>query len=746
MVSGATGIQVEKESNDEIGDLADAFNQMVESSNGVIQQANTIACGDYSTEISPRSDQDALGLALSQMTKSLRRASEENERERWLKTGQAELSDRMRGEQTLPTLSKNIITYLAKYLEAQVGVIYLTESGETLRLTGSYAYTRRKHLPTEFKPGEGLVGQAVLEKECILISEVPEDYIRVTSGLGETVPRNIVVMPVLLEGQAKGVLELGSIRPFTDTQLDLLKLVAENIAITINSAQDREKMAALLAETQRQSDQLRQQQEELKATNEELQKQAEILKQSEEELKCQSEELQASNEELEEKSQYLAKQKTDIEKKKAEIQIAKQELEAKARDLELASQYKTEFLANMSHELRTPLNSLLILAQSLTKNEEGNLTDDQVQAAKVIHSGGKNLLTLINDILDLSKVEAGQMHIHIEEVTLNALMSNLQKQFNPVANEKNIEFHVETSPGVPLTLQTDENRTDQILKNLLSNAFKFTETGSVKLRAHLPDTDIEFRRSGLSPDKVVAFSVTDTGIGIPKDKQQAIFEAFQQADGSTGRTYGGTGLGLTISRELVRLLGGEIQTKSRHGQGSTFTLYLPMEPPLVAPEEEVAKPKSTSLPLSPAMSKKSGLENGKAHGHRDEILDVPFLADDRGEIREGEKSILIIEDDINFSKILMGYSREKGYKCLAACNGTTGLQLASGFKPSAIILDLGLPDINGQLVLDQLKDNPETRHIPVHILSGSNKKSELISKGAVGYLTKPASLEEIQAA
>jgi len=745
MASGATGVQVTKDSDDEIGDLADAFNQMVESSNEVIRQANTIARGDYSAEISPRSDEDVLGLALSQMTESLRRASEENERERWLKTGQAELSDSMRGEQALPTLSKNIVTYLAKYLGAQVGLIYLANDDETLRLTGSYAYTRRKHLATEIKPGEGLVGQAALERECILLSDVPEDYILINSGLGETAPRHILVMPVLHEGHVKGVLELGSITPFSNIQLDLLKLVAENIAITINSAQDRRKMAELLSETQRQSEQLYQQQEELQATNEELQEQTQALKQSEEELKCQSEELQTSNEELEEKSEYLTKQKADIEKKNAEIQIAKQELEEKARDLEVASQYKSEFLANMSHELRTPLNSLLILAKSLANNDEGNLTDDQVESAKVIHSGGIDLLTLINDILDLSKVEAGHMHIHMEDVDLTEFLSGLHRQFNPVAQDKGIAFEMEIDSGMPPTMQTDRQRTEQILKNFLSNAFKFTRTGAVKVRVHVPDTEVQFHQDGLVHGKVVAFSVTDTGIGIPEEKQKAIFEAFQQADGSTCRNFGGTGLGLTISRELTRLLGGEIQLQSRQGEGSTFTLFLPVEPRMVAPEYGSSKPASSRSSF-PAMNQNAIAGAAQTQDCGDAPSLVPFLPDDRDEIHEGVKSTLIIGDDIHFAKILMEITRKKGYKCLAAGDGTSGLQLAMAFKPSAIILDLGLPDIDGQHVLNQLKSRSDTHHIPVHILSGRDDLPDFLERGAVGHLTKPVSSEDIDGA
>jgi len=393
--------------------------------------------------------------------------------------------------------------------------------------------------------------------------------------------------------------------------------------------------------------------------------------------------------------------------------------------LELISQYKSELLANMSHELRTPLNSLLILASLLASNDQGNLTDDQVESAKVIHSGGKDLLTLINDILDLSKVEAGHMDIHMEDVDLNAFLSGLQRQVNPVAQDKGIAFEVEKDSGMPPTVQTDGQRTEQILKNFLSNAFKFTRTGAVTVRVHVPDTDVQFRQDGLIHGKVVAFSVTDTGIGIPEEKQKAIFEAFQQADGSTCRNFGGTGLGLTISRELARLLGGEIQLQSRQGEGSTFTLFLPVEPRMVAAEYGSSKP-AYSKSSFPEMSPNAIADAVQTQDcdHASSLL--RFLSDDRDEIHEGVKSTLIIEDDIHFAKILMEITRKKGYKCLAAGDGTSGLQLTMAFKPNAIILDLGLPDIDGQHVLNQLKSRPDTKHIPVHILSGRDDLSDFL--------------------
>jgi len=741
-------------------ELADSINRMAASLREVVRQANTIAEGDYSAKIVPRGDKDELGTALNKMTENLRLVSAQNETDRWLKTGQAELSDTMRGEQDLPTLSKNVITYLAKYLGARLGVMYLNDGNGTLRLAGSYAFSQRKRLVNAIRPGEGLVGQAALDKESIAISDVPEDYITINSGLGESVPRSLLATPVILDGQVKGVLELGAFKPFTETQIELLKLVAENIAIAINSAQDRDKMSELLQQSRRQAEELQAQQEELRASNEELEEHTEALRRSEEKLKVQSEELQASNEELEEKSQYLSQQKADIEKKNRELEITGREVEEKARELEMASKYKSEFLANMSHELRTPLNSLLILAKSLANNEEGNLTDEQVESAMVINEGGRELLNLINEILDLSKVEAGRLDVHLENVSIASITRRLQTQFNPVAAEKGLQFRIETDDRLPETLRTDGQRVEQVLKNLLSNAMKFTKEGSVTLRMHRPKENVRFRNTGLTAANAVAMSVIDTGIGIPEDRQRAIFEAFQQADGSTSRKYGGTGLGLAISRELATLLGGEVHIRSRAGEGSIFTLYLPLEhhgsadrgsadrgsadrgsaDRGSADKNNLPEPATTTLAACPHID--AGSADGIGPLPAPSIAE--FLGDDRHQIGDGDKTLLIIEDDLRFAKILVDLSRKRGYKCLVAGDGSSGLQMAFKHTPNGVILDLGLPDIDGLNVLDQLKHNLQTRHVPVHVISARDESTPSLRKGAIGHMAKPAGLENLR--
>ncbi|NQU21770.1 MAG: response regulator, partial [Candidatus Nealsonbacteria bacterium] len=738
----ALGQRVEKVTitrRDEVGRLLESINLILDSNQRIIDQANTIAEGNYSVEMAPRSDRDELGIALNKMTDNLRVVSAQNETDRWLKTGQAELSDAMRGELDMPTLSRNVVTYLAKYLDAQVGVMYLSDGDGILRLTGSYAFPQRKRLAAEIAPGEGLVGQAALEKESIAITEVPEDYVTVSCGLGESPPRNLLATPVVLDGKVKGVVELGTLTHFSDTQIELLKLVSENIAIAINSNQDREEMRKLLSQSQQQAEELQTQQEELRATNEELEEQTGALKMSEEKLKGQSEELRAINEELEEKSEYLTQQKTRIEKKNRELEVVGQEIEDKARDLETASKYKSEFLANMSHELRTPLNSLLILAKSLADNDEGNLTAEQVESAEVIRDGGRELLNLINEILDLSKVEAGRLEIHIEDVRLDSISSHIQSQFSAMADKKGLRFQIETDDRLPETLATDGQRVDQVLKNLVSNALKFTQEGSVTLSFHRPDDHVRLRQTGLTAENTVAMSVIDTGIGIPKDRQRAVFEAFQQADGSTSRKFGGTGLGLAISRKLANLLGGEIQLQSSTGQGSTFTLYLPLEPHAVPTVEHPPETVAGGF-FASAQGKPEEVD----HRERPSACCAPeILPDDRRQIADGDKAILIIEDDLRFAKILMDMSRKRGYKCLVAGDGCSGLQLAFKHSPTAVMLDLGLPDIDGLNVLDQLKHNLATRHIPVHVVSGRDQSSASLRKGAVGYLTKPASAEDL---
>jgi CheY-like chemotaxis protein/methyl-accepting chemotaxis protein len=748
---GNTDVEVNIASNDEIGDMAYAFNQMVASFRDVITQADRISQGDYELSITPRSDKDRLSIALTGMLTSLKETKAENERQYWLKTQLARLTGLSQGVVNVQQLVTMLISEIAGLVGAGQAVFYIQEVGKQSHQTGdylllgSYAYTERKHLSNRIRKGEGVIGQCALEKKPILLTNVPADYIQISSGLGESKPLNLLVLPIIYEDEVVGVMELASFERFTDIQNDLLGELSATLGVVINSVVGRQRTEELLRESQLLAEELQTQQEELRTANEELEEQTTMLKQSEEKLKIQSEELQAINEELEEKTNYLELQKADIEKQNKLIQLSKQEIEVKAEELELASKYKSEFLANMSHELRTPLNSLLILSKSLSENVEGNLSEDQIESAKVIYSGGLDLLTLINDILDLSKVEAGKLSIYAEEVKLESILRNLQVQFNPVARDKGLQFLQVIESGLPDTLTTDHQRTEQILKNLLSNAFKFTLSGSVTLRIHQPGADTRFLNSSLQASDRIAISVTDTGIGISEEKQRAIFEAFQQADGSTSRKYGGTGLGLTISRELAKLLGGEIQLVSSPGSGSTFTLYLPVHSDGYnqAANSEVAFTQSQAASeafLGQTLAA-AALQETEASPHPVRI----FVEDDRADLQQNNKDkvILIIEDELQFAKLLMDLSRKKGFKCLVAGDGFSGLQLAKQYVPSAVLLDLGLPDMDGLKVLDHLKYHSETRHIPVHIISGREQSSASLKKGAIGFLSKPITSEDI---
>lgn len=573
-----------KSSNEQDKRLSVAINQMTDNLKEIVKQTKIIAQGKYDVEFAPLSEKDELGKAVSEMTKALREMYNESKKSSWIKSGQAELSNIMRGDQDLRELGKNVISFLCKYINALMGTIYQVDfsNDKSLELVGTYAYHRRKGDKTRIKFGEGLIGQCALEKEIIAFTNVPEDYTSINSSLGEVTPKSIMVIPLLIEKELVGVIEMGTHELFDNMKMDLLKQISENVAIALKSCQNSEKMKTLLDDSKRQSEELQAQQEELRCTNEELQSQQEMLKKSNDELERQTavlkkseEEIKLKNEELNIKTNYLETQSNEIKVKSQYIEKAKHELELRAKELEMASKYKSEFLANMSHELRTPLNSLLILSKNLAENDEGNLTSDQMESAKVIHRGGQDLLTLINDILDLSKVEAGKLQIQIDEVPLNTIIENLKRQFTPIANDRGLQFKFEIAEGVYPIIKTDGHRTEQVLKNFLSNAFKFTQRGNVTLRIHAPAPEIKFRNSQLNTHNSIGFSVIDTGIGISQDKQDIIFEAFQQGDGSTNRKYGGTGLGLSISRELARILNGEIHLSSEIGQGSVFTLYLP---------------------------------------------------------------------------------------------------------------------------------------------------------------------------
>src|SRR5438105_8597696 len=615
-----------------------------------------------------------------------------------------------------------------------------------MRLLGGYAYNKRKSLANEFHPGEGLVGQCTLEKERILVTNVPLNYVHISSGLGEAPPNNIVVLPVLFEGEVKAVIELSTFHIFSDTHLTFLDQLTESIGIVLNTIEANTRTEDLLLQSQSLAGELQSQQDELKKTNEQLEKQAESLRESEELLKSQQEELRQTNEELQDKAALLARQKAEVEAKNREVEEARWEMEEKAEQLSLTSKYKSEFLANMSHELRTPLNSMLILSRQLAENGEENLTTKQVQFAETIHSSGSDLLSLINDILDLSKIESGMMGIEVLEVAIDDVTSQIQRSFHQLAQDKNLGFFIERSDNLAPTVVTDDKRLQQILMNLLSNAFKFTAQGNVVLKITPAPKDEKYYLDSLNRvSEVIAFSVTDTGIGIPPEKQRIIFEPFQQADGTTTRKYGGTGLGLSISREIARLLGGEIRVTSAPGEGSTFTLFLPRN---YMPARSISHPVSAKAPR--ALSEIQAAWTPAESVNRDAFgwngNEAEAIVDDRNEIEDGDRPVLIVEDDIPFANILLDLARQKGFKGLVATTGQMALALAHKFNPAAITLDIRLPDRDGWTILDRLKHDPNTRHIPVHIITVEEQRRRALRRGAFRHWLKPMSTEELATA
>jgi CheY-like chemotaxis protein/CHASE3 domain sensor protein len=666
-------------------------------------------------------------LIINTNLRALKKAEAESDNKNWLLTGNFELNETCRGEREEMELAQSIIDKVCSYLKAQIGVIYLSDNG-MLKQAGSYAFHVRKQNASLIRIGEGLVGQAAREKKAIIFTEVPDDYIKINSGLGNITPKNLVILPLLLDGNLKGVLEIGTVRSLTELEMEFLNMISENLAIVLNAAQSRSKLKELLEETQRQSEELETQQEELKQSNEELQEKTRLLEKSEGMLKAQQEELQQTNEELEEKANLLEQQKEKLENAKVEV-------EAKARELEITGKYKSEFLANMSHELRTPLNSILILAQLLSENKSKSLSAKEVEFSKNIYNSGADLLNLINEILDLSKVESGKIELDIAEISLPEIRSEMSSMFTELAKKKSIEFALdfpEALSGKPL--RTDKQRLEQILRNLLSNAFKFTASGGrVSLSVRQADQATEFRNKNLRrASDILAFSVNDTGIGIPKDKQEIVFEAFQQADGSTKRKYGGTGLGLSISRELANALGGEISLQSEEGKGSVFTLYIPLQfdPSFVTPAEKKVEVKQRNAEIPNKIEK----------------FDMPAsdTSDDRYAVHENSKTILIMEDDPDFANYLLQFVRDRGYKGIIALQGNTGLSLARHYKPDAIMLDMKLPVMDGTEVLKHLKNDPDLRHIPVQIISGYDTRREGMELGAFDFIRKPISQADLQ--
>jgi signal transduction histidine kinase/DNA-binding response OmpR family regulator/CHASE3 domain sensor protein len=629
----------------------------------------------------------------------------------WLRTGQSEMAVAMQGVELTATLGERVAAFLSGYLDAQIGAVYFAPSAGALERVGAYA------LPEGAATGgpAGLTKQAYTENRTIKTEDVPSDFFPVTSGLGKSRARHLVVTPTTADGFPNGALELGFFGPVRPHDLELLARLGEPIGLALRATKDRSDLKNLLEETQRQAEELQTQQEELRVQNEELEQQSLSLQASQARLENQQVELEQINANLEEQTQALERQRDNLARAQA--------------DLQRASAYKSEFLANMSHELRTPLNSTLILAKLLGENRDGNLNPEQIKFADTIYSAGNDLLTLINDILDLSKIEAGKLDVRPEEIALPRLRDELADVFRPVARDKGIELTATIEPDVPPTMVTDSTRLQQVLKNLLSNALKFTDRGGVELRLR--------RVAGGR----IAFDVKDTGIGVARDQQEAIFEAFRQADGTTNRKYGGTGLGLSISRDLARLLGGELTVDSAPGRGSTFTLVLPeqlrsSDVPQAAPAASRPAPVSppgpqTSAPVSPL-----GPQTSVA---RPSATPPPAGADPM----VGGRIILIIEDDPKFAGVLQALARELDFQTVVATTGEEGLAMAERYRPSAIVLDVGLPDRSGLSVLDTLKHRSTTRHVPVHVVSVDDHTQTALEMGALGYAIKPVKREQL---
>jgi HAMP domain-containing protein/CheY-like chemotaxis protein/GAF domain-containing protein len=746
--------------------LTDNVNQLAETLTiqlrAIADVSTAVTQGDLTRTITVEAAGEVSDLKdnINQMIGNLRETTERNAAQDWLNSNLARFSGMLQGQRDQKTVARLLMSEVTPLVDAHHGAFYIAEdTGEDetteLRLIATYGYKERKSIANRFKLGEALVGQAALERKAIVITQAPEDYIKIASGLGEAAPTSIIVLPVLFEETVMAVIEVASFTPFTEIQQTFLDQLSESIGVVLNTIAANMRTEELLLQSQQltqdlqsQSEELQSQQDELKRSNAELEAQTATLRASEELLQTQQEELQQTNEELEERSQQLEEQNTRIEIKNAEIEEARRALEEKAEQLALSSRYKSEFLANMSHELRTPLNSLLILAKLLGDNVDGNLTDKQIEFANTIHNAGAELLSLINDILDLSKVEAGKMDVHIAEVSIAEELATLERSFGHVAEQKGLTFELDFAENALPSIVTDQQRLQQVLKNLLSNAFKFTEAGGVVLRVAQPDGR-QFAGETLTQAKhVVAFSVIDTGVGIPVEKQRLIFEAFQQADGTTSRRYGGTGLGLSISREIARLLGGEIHVESVPGEGSTFTLYVPerfVEQAAVETGADLLA--AVSAGLTPATAaRRAGTNGGEPEVDAlDPSLPVPgAVADDRDAIDDGDRVVLIVEDDADFARTELEIARERGFKGLVALRGDTGLALAREFRPDAIVLDMNLPVMDGWTVLDRLKRHPSTRHIPVHIVSGVEETQPALMAGAAAVIQKPASVEVLQ--
>ncbi len=707
-VPGTSGIW--KNLTENVNQLAENLTTQVRA---ISEVASAVTKGDLTRSISvdAKGEVEALKDTINQMISNLKQTTLRNQEQDWLKSNLAKFTQMLQGQKDLNTVTKRILSELAQVVSINFGAFYIFQDDSKLKLFTSYAYKGEKSISSEFTLGEGLVGQCALEKERILIT-APTDYVKISSSLGEARPTNLIVLPVLFETKVKAVIELASFAQFSETHIDFLEQLTESIGIVLNTIETNTKTQELLAQSQSLAG----------------------------ELKIQQDELRRTNEELEDKALLLVKQKDELEQKNKEIEDASKSLEEKAEQLTLTSKYKSEFLANMSHELRTPLNSLLILAQQLFENHEGNLTEKQIGFAKTIHSCGDDLIQLINDILDLSKIESGFISTDFVPIRFSEISSFVESTFKHISEAKNLKFIIDLEKNIPEKIETDIQRLNQILKNLLSNAFKFTEKGEVKLKIYKAQKNWKTKNVNLDSAKtVIAFAISDTGIGISKDKQSIIFEAFQQAEGSTSRKYGGTGLGLSISRGLADLLGGSIELESQLEQGSMFTLFLPLDyvPASNRMEKNIGKDKNLAEPETATISNLSVTATG-------EIKDLHFIneminetGDDRINVLANDKTLLIVEDDVRFSKIMIDKAHQAGLKAVVAVNYGEVFEFANKYKPIAVTLDVKLPDTSGWKILELFKNDLNLRHIPIHLISGEENKSLAVKRGAKSFSLKP---------
>jgi HAMP domain-containing protein/signal transduction histidine kinase/CheY-like chemotaxis protein len=722
-VPGASGIW--KNLTENVNQLAQNLTTQVRS---ISEVSTAVAKGDLTRTIrvEAKGEVEALKDTINQMITNLKETTLRNQEQDWLKSNLAKFTQMLQGQRDLNSVAQRILSELAQVVVAHYGAFYILRQVDEkqnlkLKLEAAYGYRQDKNIQTEFAIGEGLVGQCAFEKTSILLSNVPRDYIKVSSGLGRSKPANLIILPVLFETNVKAVIELASLDNFNETHLELLNQLTESIGVVLNNIETNTRTEELLTQSQSLAG----------------------------ELKIQQEELRRTNDELQDKALLLVKQKEEVEGKNKEVEEARKSLEEKAEQLTLTSKYKSEFLANMSHELRTPLNSLLILAQQLYENAEGNLSDKQIRYAKTIHSCGDDLIQLINDILDLSKIESGFITANISPVRFAEIGGFVETTFKPISEARHLRFTIDIDPKLPTTIETDLQRLNQILKNLLSNSFKFTEKGEVRL--HIYEAHRTWKQGNSNLDnakKVVAFAITDSGIGIPTDKQNIIFEAFQQAEGSTSRKYGGTGLGLSISRGLAELLGGTIELESEPGKGSTFILYLPQESigsvitkPIENPKayEESTSSGEIDQLLHSIRITHEGIESGMTLVN-EMINDA---GDDRGNVQVNDKVVLIVEDDLRFGKILIEKAHQEGLKAIVAVSYIEVFDFINRYAPIAITLDVKLPDTSGWKVLDLLRNDLNYRHIPIHLVSGEENRALAIRRGARSFILKPVENETL---